>query len=287
MLLGTSLWDSVRAVAAISGLSVVLLWSLSLCQSCFVFCLLSAVCCLLSALSKCLFFCLSVSLSFCLCHSVSVILSLSFCLCLSLCLSLCPCLCLCLSISVSVFLSLCHSISALLSLPFLSSFLSLSLFLAAPLSDPPLTRLLSLKVAVRVRPQNRKEKDMGSEVCVDVHGSTLDVVRVEDPDAPPKSYTFDYAYPPAGTTQEKVYTCVNGRCTLRHSRHPPLLLPVISQGLGGAHHQTGHERVQRHHFRVRPNRQWEDVQVRNVVVFHPLFTPCTPPFDASFLPPSA
>ncbi|EDO35613.1 predicted protein [Nematostella vectensis] len=52
----------------------------------------------------------------------------------------------------------------------------------------------SVKVAVRVRPFNSREKDRGSKVCLDMIDALTQIRDPENPNAPPKEFTFDFSY---------------------------------------------------------------------------------------------
>jgi kinesin family protein 13 len=51
---------------------------------------------------------------------------------------------------------------------------------------------MSVKVAVRVRPFNEREKNADSEVCIQVKGATTTIVHPATGQAKP--YTFDYSF---------------------------------------------------------------------------------------------
>ena len=51
---------------------------------------------------------------------------------------------------------------------------------------------MSVKVAVRVRPYNQREKDGGSECCVKMNGPTT--ILVDPATGKDKVYTFDYSF---------------------------------------------------------------------------------------------
>lgn len=50
---------------------------------------------------------------------------------------------------------------------------------------------MSVKVAVRVRPFNPREKQLNSKLCVDMQGNST---IVEDDDGKPRTFTFDYSF---------------------------------------------------------------------------------------------
>ncbi|CAB3998979.1 kinesin KIF28P [Paramuricea clavata] len=53
----------------------------------------------------------------------------------------------------------------------------------------------SVKVAVRVRPFNSREKDRNSKCCIDMPTKTMTRIQdPENPDQPPKEFTFDFSY---------------------------------------------------------------------------------------------
>lgn len=51
----------------------------------------------------------------------------------------------------------------------------------------------TVKVAVRVRPFNQREKDAGSELVVDMVGNQTFIKKPKSKDEP-KKYAFDYSY---------------------------------------------------------------------------------------------
>lgn len=53
----------------------------------------------------------------------------------------------------------------------------------------------SVKVAVRVRPFNQREKDMDAVCCVSMNGNSTTITDLEgDERSEPKTFTFDYSY---------------------------------------------------------------------------------------------
>ena len=61
----------------------------------------------------------------------------------------------------------------------------------------------AVRVMARFRPLNRREKDRGSDTCVQFQSNSATVVKhVSDTGANP--YTFDHVFPP-GTTQHDIY----------------------------------------------------------------------------------
>ena len=53
----------------------------------------------------------------------------------------------------------------------------------------------SVKVAVRVRPFNSREKDMGAKLVVKMIGKTTQMIDADNPDAPPAAeFAFDFSY---------------------------------------------------------------------------------------------
>ncbi|XP_046842712.1 kinesin-like protein KIF28P [Xenia sp. Carnegie-2017] len=53
----------------------------------------------------------------------------------------------------------------------------------------------SVKVAVRVRPFNTREKDRNAKCCIDMPNKTMTRIKDPDnPDQPPKEFTFDFSY---------------------------------------------------------------------------------------------
>jgi len=63
----------------------------------------------------------------------------------------------------------------------------------------------TVKVAIRCRPMNTREKREGNPVCVDANKSE-NQVTVSKPEGPSedKTFQFDYVYPP-GTDQRTIY----------------------------------------------------------------------------------
>ncbi|KAK8748586.1 hypothetical protein OTU49_015872, partial [Cherax quadricarinatus] len=59
----------------------------------------------------------------------------------------------------------------------------------------------TVKVIVRCRPMNRREKDLGCECVVVMDGLTCGLVNPDDKDAGPKNFTFDGAYFIDSTTE--------------------------------------------------------------------------------------
>jgi len=51
---------------------------------------------------------------------------------------------------------------------------------------------MSVKVAVRVRPFNNREKDLNSKLCVEMNGSTTTLLGFED--EKPRDFAFDYSF---------------------------------------------------------------------------------------------
>ena len=60
-----------------------------------------------------------------------------------------------------------------------------------------------VKVAIRVRPMNKREKEEKSVVCVEVD-QTNNTVSVTSPKVDTKTFQFDYVYP-MDSTQRQVY----------------------------------------------------------------------------------
>ncbi|XP_020609741.1 kinesin-like protein KIF28P [Orbicella faveolata] len=52
----------------------------------------------------------------------------------------------------------------------------------------------SVKVAVRVRPFNSREKDRGAKLVLDMIGALTQITDPENPGNPPKEFTFDFSY---------------------------------------------------------------------------------------------
>ncbi|XP_030831067.1 kinesin-like protein KIF28P isoform X3 [Strongylocentrotus purpuratus] len=52
----------------------------------------------------------------------------------------------------------------------------------------------SVKVAVRVRPFNSREKERGAKCCVEMSGATTKMYNPEAPKDEPRSFTFDHSY---------------------------------------------------------------------------------------------
>lgn len=52
----------------------------------------------------------------------------------------------------------------------------------------------SVKVAVRVRPFNSREKDRGAKIVLDMIGALTQITDPENPGNPPKEFTFDFSY---------------------------------------------------------------------------------------------
>ena len=51
-----------------------------------------------------------------------------------------------------------------------------------------------VKVAIRVRPMNKHEKEQNSKICVDVD-TVNNTVSVSSSKGTPKTFQFDYVYP--------------------------------------------------------------------------------------------
>lgn len=64
----------------------------------------------------------------------------------------------------------------------------------------------SIKVAVRVRPMNQKEKDEQSTICVEVNNATHSV-SVTKQKSEMRTFQFDDVYP-MSSTQEEIYNQV-------------------------------------------------------------------------------
>lgn len=62
----------------------------------------------------------------------------------------------------------------------------------------------AVKVIVRCRPMNTREKDLKSKPCVfmDEKISQCSIINVNDPSALPKTFTFDGAYGTNSTTEQ-------------------------------------------------------------------------------------
>ena len=60
-----------------------------------------------------------------------------------------------------------------------------------------------VKVAIRVRPMNKHEKEQNSKICVDVD-TVNNTVSVSSSKGTPKTFQFDYVYP-MDTTQRDIY----------------------------------------------------------------------------------
>ena len=52
----------------------------------------------------------------------------------------------------------------------------------------------SVKVAVRVRPFNQREKDRGSKCVIDMVGKTTQITNPETPNEKPREFSFDFSY---------------------------------------------------------------------------------------------
>jgi len=52
----------------------------------------------------------------------------------------------------------------------------------------------AVKVAVRVRPFNSREKERESKCCIQMIGNQTMIYNPSQPDAEPKKYTFDFSY---------------------------------------------------------------------------------------------
>ncbi|CDI87401.1 hypothetical protein EPH_0005460 [Eimeria praecox] len=52
----------------------------------------------------------------------------------------------------------------------------------------------SVKVAVRVRPFNDREKNMNAQLCISMEGKATTIDNVEDPKGGKKTFSFDYSY---------------------------------------------------------------------------------------------
>eukprot|EP00050_Salpingoeca_kvevrii_P021558 m.112316 g.112316 ORF g.112316 m.112316 type:complete len:1027 (-) comp9395_c0_seq1:200-3280(-) len=52
----------------------------------------------------------------------------------------------------------------------------------------------SVKVAVRIRPFNSREKERNAVCCIKMYGNTTEISDPSDPAKPPKKFTFDYSY---------------------------------------------------------------------------------------------
>lgn len=52
----------------------------------------------------------------------------------------------------------------------------------------------SVRVAVRVRPFNQREKDRGSTCCLKMVDKMTQIIDPENPEAPPKDFSFDFSY---------------------------------------------------------------------------------------------
>ena len=86
-----------------------------------------------------------------------------------------------------------------------------------------------VKVAIRVRPMNKHEKEQNSTLCVDVDTAN-NTVSVSKTDT--KTFQFDYVYP-METTQRQIYDL--------------------------SHRRLYFSRIQRHNLRLRSNRMWENI----------------------------
>lgn len=68
------------------------------------------------------------------------------------------------------------------------------------------TQSETVKVIVRCRPLNQREKDLKCKTCVDIDQSIAQVSLINPEEhqdgAPPKTFTFDGAYDPLATTEE-------------------------------------------------------------------------------------
>lgn len=51
---------------------------------------------------------------------------------------------------------------------------------------------MSVKVAVRVRPFNQRERDMGAKLCVEMNGMTT--VLKDPKTGNPRDFSFDYSF---------------------------------------------------------------------------------------------
>ncbi len=49
-----------------------------------------------------------------------------------------------------------------------------------------------MKVAVRTRPFNQREKDMGAKLCIEMNGPTTTIVNLED--GSKRDFAFDYSF---------------------------------------------------------------------------------------------
>lgn len=52
---------------------------------------------------------------------------------------------------------------------------------------------MSIKVAVRLRPFNSREKELGSELCVEMEGQKTILKDLADPEKN-REFTFDYSF---------------------------------------------------------------------------------------------
>ncbi|CDJ48141.1 kinesin, putative [Eimeria brunetti] len=52
----------------------------------------------------------------------------------------------------------------------------------------------SVKVAVRVRPFNEREKNMNAQLCISMEGKATTIDNIEDPKGGKKTFSFDYSY---------------------------------------------------------------------------------------------
>jgi len=52
---------------------------------------------------------------------------------------------------------------------------------------------MSIRVAVRVRPFNSREIELGSELCVDMEGNKTTLLCLEDPKKN-RDFSFDYSF---------------------------------------------------------------------------------------------
>ena len=69
----------------------------------------------------------------------------------------------------------------------------------------PSNKTETVKVAIRVRPLNGRERREGNPVCVDANKQENQItVSKGEKDSEDKTFQFDYVYPPA-TTQQTVY----------------------------------------------------------------------------------
>ncbi|KAL2083296.1 hypothetical protein ACEWY4_021069 [Coilia grayii] len=77
--------------------------------------------------------------------------------------------------------------------------------------------MVCVRVAVRVRPLNKREKDLSSKVIVHMEGKTTSIINVKDAltnssEVKPKSFTYDFSYDssndekPNFVSQDKVFT---------------------------------------------------------------------------------